>query len=235
MNNSELVLIIPVYNEEECIEKTLSDWHKTMTDLSINFLMVIYNDGSKDDTLEKLNILKKKLPNLKVIDKPNSGHGPTILQGYNEFSTATWIFQTDSDGEMSPKYFKDLWNIREKYDFLIGSRYERSQPLSRKIISIVSRIVVSLFYGRKIYDVNSPYRLFKPSNFSNILNKIPPNTFAPNVILSGLVNTYKLSVFQIDAPYNFRQTGIVSIKSGKLFIAAIKSFLQTILFSFKKK
>ena len=69
-----------------------------------------------------------------VHDKLNSGHGPTILQAYRENSDADWIFQTDSDDEIGPEQFEDLWRSRDNYDFLIGRRV-RLRPASCKKIN----------------------------------------------------------------------------------------------------
>lgn len=84
------------------------------------------------------------------------GHGPTILKAYLENSNADWIFQADADSEIEPKYFSDLWELKNNYDFILGKRTNRKSHFLRKIISLFSRLSIGLFYSNKIYDVNSP-------------------------------------------------------------------------------
>jgi glycosyltransferase involved in cell wall biosynthesis len=230
MASTELNIVIPVYNEEGAIANVVGKWTNTFDRLKIDYKIHIYNDGSKDNTLSILQEISKNNPAIIVHDKPNSGHGPTILKGYRENSNSTWLFQIDSDDELGPEAFEELWNNRNNYDFLIGERTERNNPLTRKIISAISRLTISILYGRRVYDVNSPYRLMRCEKYRDYFHKIPENTFAPNVIISGITALKKLRVFKTTVKYNFRTTGEVSIKKIKLLKAAIKSFWQTVIF-----
>jgi len=232
----KLAFIMPVYNEQDAIKTVIEQWSDELDKYNIDYTIFAYNDGSKDNTLSILRELEKQYPRLKCIDKINSGHGPTILKGYKEhLETYDWIFQTDSDNEMGTSGFYTLWQKKEEYDFLLCKRDNRIQPLARKIISIVSRLTVKIFYGLNgVYDVNSPYRLMRTSVFKDLIQKIPDDTFAPNVIISGLVARKKIRFFENALFYTPRTTGTVSIQKMKLLRAAIKSFFQTITFSFSK-
>lgn len=221
---------MPVYNEQDCIADVIGKWRKELDKLrdTCIYTLHIYNDGSKDATWQ---ILEKLSPeNLVIHNKPNSGHGPTILQAYKELCTqADWIFQTDSDDELSPEYFPLLWEKRKDYDLLCGNRGSYNQALPRKIISMISRLCVKCFYGSKVSDVNNPYRLMRASLFTPLFRKIPDKSFAPNVILSGLVALQKdqIRLYEIPVTPISRRTGVVSIRKWKLLLAAATSFFQT--------
>ena len=61
MNIKKLSIIFPIYNEEKTIEKTLLEWKNTLDKLSINYEMIIAEDGSTDKTkeiLKKIDILR---------------------------------------------------------------------------------------------------------------------------------------------------------------------------------
>lgn len=231
-----LAVVMPVYNEEGAIGAVIEKWAAELDKLQIDYNIIAYNDGSKDNTAAFLEELTKTQHKLIVVNKANSGHGATILKAYRDNAPKyTWIFQMDSDDEMGPEGFVSLWEKRNDYDFLLGIRDGRLQELPRKIISFVSRACVKIFYGiNGVWDVNSPYRLMKSEKFADLFSKIPEDTFAPNVIISGFVARKKLRFFQTPVPCKPRQTGEVSIKKWKLFKAAAKSFLQTISFSFKE-
>lgn len=233
--NDTLAVIIPVYNEEEAIALVLRKWASVLGSLQIDYLIHAYNDGSRDKSLEVLNEVARENTRICVHDKKNSGHGPTILQGYREnCDSSTWLFQMDSDDEMGPESFPLLWEKRSQYDFLLGQRDGRFQPLSRKVISFISRLCVKTFYGSGVWDVNSPYRLMRSECFKGLLKRIPADTFAPNVIISGFVNKKKLRYFECPVPHTDRKTGCVSIKKWKLLKAALRSFKQTVMFSFNR-
>lgn len=229
----KLKVIIPVYNEEEAVGEVLQDWFFELSKLNIDYEIHAYDDGSKDKSLKILQQIEKENKTLKVHVKENSGHGPTILKGYQDNLDAEWLFQVDSDNELKARYFAQFWNQREDYDFLIGYRKNRDSPFARIVITEISRLVVNTFYGSNIKDVNTPYRLMRVKAFEQLIPNIPKTTFAPNLILSGLSNLEKMKIKQFAVPHQTRETGEVSIKKWKLLKVALKSFAQTIIYRFK--
>lgn len=232
--NEKLCVVMPVYNEREAIGGVLKKWATALDALGIDYVIRPYNDGSKDDSLAVMHEAAKNLAHVEVRDKPNGGHGPTILQGYREASADgfEWAFQIDSDDEMGPDSFAELWNRRNDHDFLVGRRASRRQALPRKIVSFISRLAVRMFYGKStVWDVNAPYRLMRVSAFQNVFANIPTTTFAPNVIITGMAAKLGLRAYEMPVPQHDRTTGEVSIKKWKLLKAAVKSLWQTVLFA----
>lgn len=229
----KLCVVMPVYNEQDAIGLVLQKWNATLAELGVDFTIRPYNDGSKDDSLAVMRRVAAEMPCVEVQDKPNGGHGHTVLTGYRQAAADgfDWIFQIDSDDEMGPEKFGELWAKRSEYDFVVGMRDGRVQRLPRKLISFVSRLCVRIFYGKSIWDVNTPYRLMRTSAFKSFFEHIPLSTFAPNVILAGLVGKHKLRFYEIRIPQHDRTTGEVSLKKWKLLKAAARSFAQTIAFA----
>ena len=233
--SEKLCVVMPVYNEQDAIGTVLDKWAKALDALGIDYRIRPYNDGSKDNSLVVMKSKAASLPRVDVRDKPNGGHGNTILTGYRDAVADgfDWVFQIDSDDEMGPERFSELWSRRSDYDFLVGIRDGRVQVWTRKIISFVSRMCVRIFYGKSVWDVNTPYRLMRVTAFKNFYLKVPLTTFAPNVILSGIAARNKLRSYEIRVPQHDRTTGEVSIRKWKLIKAAVRSFWQTIVFSFR--
>ncbi len=236
MSTETLSIIIPVYNEQDAIADVLRQWCDMLNRLEIDYGIFVYNDGSKDDTAAVIKATALEIGNgrIHLIDKPNSGHGPTILRGYRErVGQSTWSFQMDSDNEMGPNAFERLWEQRANYSFLLGSRDGREQAMPRKVMSFISRMVVHMFYGRTtVWDVNSPYRLMRNSDFAPLFSTIPDNTFAPNLIVSGYVAMKHLPFIEVPVSHQNRQTGEVSIKKWKLLKAGLKALVQTVAYRF---
>ena len=236
-NNSKdrLCVVMPVYNEQAAIGNVLRKWDSALSLLGIDYCICAYNDGSKDNTLSVMLEVAKHVASgrIKVCDKSNGGHGNTILTGYRDAVAAgyDWIFQVDSDDEMGPEKFAELWGRRADYDFLVGIRDGRVQAFPRRIVSLISRLCVRVFYGKGIWDVNTPYRLMRAVAFKDFFKEIPLSTFAPNVILSGLAARHGLRCFEMPVPQRDRTTGEVSIRKWKLLKAAVKSFWQTAWFA----
>ena len=154
-------MVMPVYNEQAIISLVLKKWVKVLDAIGVDYVIRVYNDGSTDGTLQEMRKAAANLSRVDIRDKRNGGHGNTVLTGYREAVTDgfDWIFQVDSDDEMSPGDFEELWSHRCDHDFLVGRRENRKQPWSRKIVSAISRWCTRAFFGKSVYDVNSPYRL----------------------------------------------------------------------------
>lgn len=233
----DLVVVMPVYNEEAVIEKAVQQWCSVLEGLNLQFRLLVLNDGSRDGTK---NVLDAYSPssNLHVVHKKNSGHGPTILQGYRDaVTTASWVFQTDSDMEMLPEDFPVFWDQRAEFDFLIGDRQGRGGPVTRRLVTWILRWVLRIFYGPGIQDANCPFRLMRSEPLAPMLDQLPDDTFAPNAVLSGAFVAKSLRIKQIPVDFYPRSTGEVSIKHWKLLKGAALSFWQvfSLRTQFRKK
>jgi len=224
----DLVVVIPAYNEEECITDVVSDWLKTLESLVGDYRIMVLDDGSTDGTRQALSAFSDDA-RVEVVSKANSGHGPTILQGYRVAAgMADWVFQCDGDNEMSSDSFGGLWQTRDGYDALFGTRTNRRQSLGRKMISVLSRLTVRLAYARGVDDVNTPYRLMRSRFLAEVVSSIPDSTFAPNLVISGTLAAGGVRIANVGVPHQNRCTGAVSIKKWRLWRSAALSLVQTV-------
>ncbi len=227
----ELAVVMPVYNEADCIAVVITSWREMLCALQVNFVMIVINDGSRDRTADILQEFAGD-ERIHVLHQANMGHGPAVVRGYAQaVQSAEWVFQCDSDNEISPGSFPDLWEMRHDADAVFGCRQRRRQSLQRKLVSVCSRMAVRLLFGPAVKDVNTPYRLMRSSILRAILAYVPPDTFAPNVIVSGLLAFMPARVRNVSVPCRRRQTGCVSIANRRLWKAALRSFRQTWLCS----
>jgi dolichol-phosphate mannosyltransferase len=229
----DLALVMPVYNEEACIELVVRRWLAVLRGESLSFRILLYDDGSRDGTAASLVRLAAE-PEVEVYSGPNRGHGPTILTGYRRAADmAAWVFQCDSDDEMPPEAFREFWMRRADADALVARRVDRLQSQGRRFISAVSRRSIGMLYGRGVDDVNSPYRLLRAGILAPIARRIPDHTFAPNVILSGALIRGGARILNLPVLHEPRRTGQVSIVRWRLWKAAARAFWQTLAFRFR--
>jgi len=227
MKNFDLVIVMPVYNEEDCIAHCIQSWIDALSKLSIRFQLIVLNDGSTDGTASKLKEFSQS--EVYVLNKDNEGHGPTILHGYNKaVKAASWVFQCDSDQEISPIYFSKLWENREQYDALFGVRVNRQQGIIRRCVSMTSQFVIKIIYGHCVRDVNTPYRLMRSGLLKDIISQIPSNTLAPNIIIAGVLSKDKFSIYELPVVSELRKTGASSLTSSTLFSFTCKALCQTL-------
>ena len=225
----ELIVVMPVYNEAECIGAVLDDWRAALADLNIDFEIIALNDGSKDQTADVLATYEDE--RVTVVNKANEGHGPTILQGYREaVARADWVFQVDSDDEMKPRAFPNFWRRRDRYDAIFGVRVAREQDSARRFLSAGSRATIKFLYGRGVRDVNVPYRLMRARVLAPIVAAIPDETFAPNILISGVLGKRRRRVLNLPVLHENRVTGTGSLANSKVWKVAARALWQTVRF-----
>lgn len=152
-----ILVIIPAYNEEESIEKVVSN-------LENNFPLydyVIINDGSKDATSEichKNGFHIIDLPeNLGLTGAVQTGFKYALKHGYEK------AVQFDGDGQHLPEYIKDLSDaIDEGNDCAIGSRFVTvKRPNSLRMFgNTLISFLIKLTTGKRIEDPTSGMRMF---------------------------------------------------------------------------
>ncbi|MDC1174062.1 glycosyltransferase family 2 protein [Bacteriovoracaceae bacterium] len=227
-NQNKCSVVIPVYNEEECIEGVIQSWNRQFIKMEITPYFICINDGSKDQSGRILDELAKEIPHMKVIHQENSGHGESIRRGYSHSLTddTEYVFQIDSDNQFAPSDFQHLWEARHESDLILGRRKDRKDPLTRKIISSVLSDYVYNLSGCEILDANTPFRLYNKKFLKSVLFSIPVGSFTPNIMLSILGKKFGRNLTETPVKHFERTTGTNSLLSFGLLKACLKSFTQ---------
>lgn len=223
-----LYIVMPAYNEEANIEDVIKQWHPVCERINREgneAKLVIANDGSKDNTFTIMQGLCNQYPHLLPIDKPNSGHGATVLYLYRYAinAGANFVFQTDSDGQTLPEEFWQLWEHRHEYDFQIGTRGGREDGVSRVFVTKVLRWVVWLMFGVWVKDANTPFRLMNVDHLQAIMQLIPEDFFLANVAVSAIAVKKKEKIAWYPITFRPRQGGVNSINMQRIFKIGVKA------------
>ena len=218
----KIYFVMPAYNEAENIEETIKQWYPVVEKLQeggADSKLCIANDGSKDNTFEIMSGLKEKYPLFEPLDKPNSGHGATVLYLYRHAiaNGANYIFQTDSDGQTNPEEFWEMWKNRSKYDFQIGHRLGRQDGASRVFVTKTLRLVVWLMFHEWVTDANTPFRLMRTDKLQPIMNVIPQDYFLCNVAISAIAVKWNYKIGWYKITFKPRQGGVNSINMKRIF------------------
>lgn len=212
---------MPAYNEAANIEATIRQWYpivKAISEYGANSCLVIASDGSKDNTFDIMESLVEEFPLLIPLNKPNSGHGATLLYLYR-FAIehgADYIFQTDSDGQTNPEEFMQMWEHRKQYDFQIGQRLGRQDGYSRIMVTKILRFIVWLMFHEWVKDANTPFRLMKVDKLKPILGVIPADYFLCNVAISAIAVKWKYKIGWHPITFKPRQGGVNSINMKRI-------------------
>ncbi len=218
---------MPVYNEEESISNVIDEWHKALTESKVDFTFCILNDGSKDNTLNLLKKYESKYPQIKLIDKPNTGHGQSCITGYKLAleQGADWIFQIDSDGQCDPRFFPQFVSLAKDHKAIYGRRKTRDDGFKRMIISKFVTLFTFVATGQWIWDANVPYRLIHASLMKNIAYKVAPDFHLANIYVSVLTNKQE-KIKWVNIHFRDRSGGSASVKTFSFVKHGFKLFGQ---------
>ena len=225
----DVAVVIPVFNEEKLIGECINEWLNVLDSVNLNYEILIIDDGSSDATISIVERYGDN-QNIQMIIKQNEGHGPTILAGYKRaVGIAEWVFQADSDNEISPNQFSALWSKRQGQDAVIAWRQGRNQTTVRRLVTFFARVTTKVLFRCHLRDVNIPFRLIRSETLTILLEKIPSDTFAPNIALSGALSLMNYQVEECPVIFNERIVGESSLsnlgavrKGGRALLELIK-------------
>jgi len=224
---ADLWVILPTYNEQDSIEGVLRDWASVLRATCPSFVLCLLNDGSRDDTSSVAHGLCAELPELLIVDKPNSGHGQTCLAGYRLAldSGARWILQIDSDGQCDPSFFPSLWRARDTASTLYGFRRERRDGSLRVLASRLTTVVVWLASGVWVRDANVPYRLMRREAVAAVEAEVPADFWLANVLVSVL-HEQRFGIRWTDIVFRARTGGVPSARPLAMARRGLELFFQ---------
>ena len=191
----KISVVVPVYNEEGRIGKTLSKLSGYLGRNLPAYEMIIINDGSTDKTGDIL----KTVPTFKtrILHNPsNHGKGFAVRQGVLESKGDVVIF-TDADLSTPPQEIKKFALMLERdrtLDILIGSRsipgadLKIRQPCYRQNMGRVFNLFVRLLTPLRFHDTQCGFKAFRREAAKRIFSELKTTGFAFDVealILAG--------------------------------------------------
>ena len=218
-------IIMPAYNEEANIGKTLSQIPHNITD---KLDIIVIDDGSRDKTCE----IAEQYGTIIIHHSTNRGNGAAIQTGldYCKEKEHDIVIIIDADGQHEPRYIKDFIKpiVEDDYEYVIGNRfrYHYDMRLIKKVLSRIMSAILSFILRQKISDPTMGYRalskkvvkyFYFESNYSITLE-----------MLFKIVPYFKSC--EIPIKINQRIYGQSFIKLKKYFYKTFFSFIKFFLF-----
>jgi dolichol-phosphate mannosyltransferase len=196
-NNVDISVIIPVFNLEKQIIVQLESL-RAILESSLNYEIIIVDDGSTDKTLEVLRKEEVTDKHVRVISYPqNVGKGHAVKRGVME-SVGKIAIMLDGDRDISLSLLVDFLTETKNYDLVIGSkRHPLSNidlPLSRTFYHRVFNILVRATTGLKIKDTQVGLKVGKGDVLRTIFKYISVKRYAFDVELLTIASILKLNI-----------------------------------------
>lgn len=204
----KLSIIIPAYNEEKRLPKTLKAMDEYLRPQTYEYEMIVVNDGSKDRTAEVVREMAPQIKGLHLIDnKINQGKGGSVIQGMLAAKGEVRLF-TDADHSTSIDHLEKIWpKIDEGYEIVIGTRDARDaedacqavpQPLYKRLAGDVGNIVIQILFPVLwgIWDTQCGFKAFSQKATEDVFSKLKIKRWAFDVEALALAKkmNYKVAI-----------------------------------------
>ena len=221
------IAIIPAYNEQDSIVKTVTDLQKKAPD----FDYIIINDCSKDNTMD---ICREH--GLKVLNLPiNLGIGGAVQTGYlyayqHNYDVAV---QFDGDGQHDAAYLEAMSEVLEKeqIDMVIGSRFITKEGFQssglRRVGIRYFAFLTKLLFGQEITDATSGMRMCNRKVMELFIKDYPRDYPEPESVARLL--RHKCRLKEIPVVMHEREAGVWSISLKKSGYYMIKVSLAILI------
>lgn len=170
MQIKQLSVVIPVFNEEANVESLVTEIDRVLTH-KLDFEIVVVDDGSTDNTKQKLEQLKQTNPFLYTLHhRRNFGQSAGVYSGVTA-ATKPWIVTLDGDGQNDPNDILKLVRAAEdnftpnKTLLIAGHRTKRRDNYGKKIASKMANAIRRYFLRDDCPDSGCGIKLFQRDAF----------------------------------------------------------------------
>ncbi|MEK9167019.1 MAG: dolichyl-phosphate beta-glucosyltransferase [Patescibacteria group bacterium] len=184
----KLSVIIPAYNEEKRIAKTLEEIREYLKDFDHELIVV--DDGSSDGTSAFSHLTYKQ----------NMGKGYAIKKGV-EIANGDLILFIDADNATPIEELTKFLKIDA--DIIIGSRYlpesriERKQSHLRILIGRLGNLIISLLVIKNIKDTQCGFKLFKKTVAKELFSELQTYRFGFDIEILARAQKKHMKIVEV--------------------------------------
>lgn len=228
-----LSVIIPAYNEEKRIGKTLLAVDHYLAKQKFDYEILAVIDGATDKTAEVVNNFRQMVRNLRLIDnKQNHGKGWVVRQGMLEAHGEIRLFM-DADNATTLDHFdKMLPLFRDGYEVVIGSRDSKDargakqavpQPLFKRILGNAGNVLIQIFAVPGIWDTQCGFKAFSAKAAKAIFSKTRIDRWGMDIEILALTRKLGFKIGKIPVYWVNDAASLVKL-SG--YLAVFKELFQ---------
>lgn len=212
----KLSVVIPAYNEESRITKTLQSVDQYLEKQNFEYEILVVDNGSNDHTVEIVKKLEATtVQNARILEqppvKPGNNKGNAVKKGIMAASGEYVVFM-DADNATPVSEIEKCWPFLEAgFEVVIGSRYiDRStvkikQPWYRILLSRLSNSLIQFVLIPHIKDTQCGFKAFRTEAARAIFNHL--TIFGWSFDMELLAIALKLSYRIKEVPVSWEEHG----------------------------
>ncbi|MDR1377958.1 MAG: glycosyltransferase [Synergistaceae bacterium] len=204
MNNPDVSVIIPAYNEEESLPKLVERLFPVLDELKRSYEVIFVNDGSRDTTLPLLLQIQKRRPDVtRVLDfNGNFGQHMAIMAGFGHMRGKIAI-TLDADLQNPPEEIPRILRcVDEGHDVVGTVRQQRKDTFFRVMASWMVNRLTNRITGLALRDYGCMLRAYRRDVVDIINESAESTTFIP-----ALAQRFATNPIEIDVAHQEREQG----------------------------
>ena len=179
-----LSLVVPVYNEEECILEFISQVRSELDDSPLHYEIVFADDGSTDNTVE---LIRGEIGNdsrIRLVELSYNHGKQAALTAAVTYSNGDYLIYMDPDLQDPPKEIsRFIAKIEEGYDLVFGVRESKEAGFVDVLFSKVFWLILDVFTGLKLPRPLAVMRIFNRDFANRFLDYKESNRFIEGIFM----------------------------------------------------
>jgi len=233
MNPMKLVVVIPAYNEEERIQKTVMSIPRKMSGVNEVSILVV-DDGSTDKTAElALNAGADKV----ISHNKNMGVGASFMTGIrNAISMgADIVVSIDADSQFDSNQIPELILpiLNQQTDVVVGSRFLKNTPSNIPRIKVIGNKIftkiVSWTLGQKFTDTQTGFRAYSKEALMNI-SIVNDFTYTQEILIDLKFKKLRIVEIPVSVSYDNKRKSRVVKNVWSYSYRALSIILKSLVF-----
>ena len=215
----EFTVVIPTFNEEKHIAKTMRSILNNLFDLNLHPEVIVVDD-STDSTADILKGVQGQFPVLRVIHRKNAtGVGSAIRLGI-EKAKGKYIIVYMADAPDDIKYFPVILSkLRQGYDIVQTSRFFRQSriegyPFRKRVCNWACNTFINLaFLEFKLRDFSSLFKAFSRKRVLGLKLEATKFDLGLEIVLKAMKKNYRIVEVPVD--WKEREAGESKLKLSR--------------------
>ena len=216
--------IIPSYNEERRIEKTIREVaaYLASKNFSGSYEILVSNSASTDHTREIVEKLAAEIPSVRILNLQNRGKGWAVKEGILNARGDIRVF-SDADNSTAPHYFDAMEPLlRQGYDIVISSRDPKDasgasrdvkEQWYREVLGNAGNLVIQIFGVWGIWDTQNGFKALTARAGGDIFPRMRMAGFSFDIEMLALAKKLKYRIGIIPVHWKFDPDSKVTLKS----------------------
>ncbi len=170
----DISVVIPAYNEGEGVDRALATISGILQTVPGNWEIIVIDDGSRDDTYERVCLYAQTEPNVKGVSfSRNFGKEAALLAGL-KYSRGKAVIVIDADLQHPPELIPEMlakWHNGAKIVHAV-KRSRKTDSAGKRLAALAVNKIISWLGGINIHN-SSDYKLLDREIVDILVNQLP--------------------------------------------------------------